>query len=319
MAPTKKVVVKKAVAKPSKRSPEERLLALLEDPRYASLTKFLKRQGMLDDLRGDEVSVEFVPPPRKGTKEWSPDSEADVLVFEEPCHIKGTLRTNAGDEEATRTLIFLGGVRAKNLFVDDNTETYCFGPCEIDDLFFAAAMDSGFFSFTAISAKVMVGGNGDSWATVVAGSATFDVIDDHVEGKVDGKKIVAQRRKVRAADVVIEDLLEDGEFDRELLLEALDTTSEFLRKEKAAPRAEAKAPIAKAPAKKPSARRFELIGGGSSKFWEISLAGASLTTRFGRIGTEGQSASKSFVSASEAAKAYEKLVSEKTKKGYQER
>ena len=35
-------------------------------------------------------------------------------------------------------------------------------------------------------------------------------------------------------------------------------------------------------------RRFEYIGGGSEKFWEIESAGASVTVHFGRMGTAGQ-------------------------------
>lgn len=80
--------------------------------------------------------------------------------------------------------------------------------------------------------------------------------------------------------------------------------------------ASAKVAAAKAPAAKGAARRFELVGGGSSKFWEITLAGDSLTTRFGRIGTDGQTSTKSFGSAESCKKEHDKLVAEKTKKGY---
>ena len=82
---------------------------------------------------------------------------------------------------------------------------------------------------------------------------------------------------------------------------------------------------AKAPAKttaapaKGKARRFELVEGSSSKFWEISLDGSSFTTRFGRIGASGQSSTKSFDSADKARKEYDKLVAEKTRKGYTEK
>jgi predicted DNA-binding WGR domain protein len=39
---------------------------------------------------------------------------------------------------------------------------------------------------------------------------------------------------------------------------------------------------------------LEFVGGGSSKFWEISVRGPEQTIRFGRIGSPGQTLSKSF-------------------------
>lgn len=67
------------------------------------------------------------------------------------------------------------------------------------------------------------------------------------------------------------------------------------------------------------ARYFELVDGKSSKFWEIQLDGASFTTRYGKIGTAGQRTLKEYASAALAQKEYEKLVAEKTKKGYVEK
>jgi DNA ligase-1 len=65
-------------------------------------------------------------------------------------------------------------------------------------------------------------------------------------------------------------------------------------------------------------RRFELVDGGSSKFWEIEVAGNAHTVRFGRIGTAGQSKTKEFPDAAAAQRAADALVAEKTKKGYLE-
>ncbi|HZF83672.1 MAG TPA: WGR domain-containing protein, partial [Burkholderiaceae bacterium] len=65
-------------------------------------------------------------------------------------------------------------------------------------------------------------------------------------------------------------------------------------------------------------RRFELIEGSSSKFWEIEQAGSELHIRWGRIGTAGQSQTKSFDDGTKATTALTKLVSEKTGKGYKE-
>ena len=65
--------------------------------------------------------------------------------------------------------------------------------------------------------------------------------------------------------------------------------------------------------------RYELKDGKSSKFWEIELDDSSFTTRWGRIGTAGQETSKDFDSRGEAKREYDKLVAEKTKKGYIEK
>jgi predicted DNA-binding WGR domain protein len=68
-----------------------------------------------------------------------------------------------------------------------------------------------------------------------------------------------------------------------------------------------------------SARRFEFVGGSSQKFWEISIAGNSFTVRFGRMGTAGQSQTKSFTDEEKAKREAEKLIAEKVKKGYVEK
>jgi uncharacterized protein (TIGR02996 family) len=63
--------------------------------------------------------------------------------------------------------------------------------------------------------------------------------------------------------------------------------------------------------------RYEFSEGTSNKFWEIELEGSSFTTRYGRIGTDGQETTKDFKSPAEAKKAYDKLIAEKEKKGYE--
>jgi predicted DNA-binding WGR domain protein len=67
------------------------------------------------------------------------------------------------------------------------------------------------------------------------------------------------------------------------------------------------------------ARYFEFVDGSSSKFWEIQLEGTSFTTRYGKIGTDGQSSMKEFDSDAKAKAQYDKLVAEKTGKGYLEK
>jgi predicted DNA-binding WGR domain protein len=96
-------------------------------------------------------------------------------------------------------------------------------------------------------------------------------------------------------------------------------------KKKAAPAKAAPAPkAAAAPAPAASkgdagARYFEFVEGTSSKFWEIALEGTSFTTRYGKIGTDGQQSLKEYASEAAAKKEYDKLVAEKTKKGYLEK
>jgi DNA ligase-1 len=66
-------------------------------------------------------------------------------------------------------------------------------------------------------------------------------------------------------------------------------------------------------------RYFECTEGGSSKFWEIVLDGKNLTTNWGKIGTAGQTKTKTFTDEAKAKTEYDKLVEEKTEKGYVEK
>ncbi len=66
-------------------------------------------------------------------------------------------------------------------------------------------------------------------------------------------------------------------------------------------------------------RHFEFVAGTSSKFWEVEVNGNEVTTHWGRIGTAGQSKTKSFADAEKASAAAAKLVAEKTKEGYVEK
>ena len=63
--------------------------------------------------------------------------------------------------------------------------------------------------------------------------------------------------------------------------------------------------------------RFEYREGGARKFWEISLAGASFTTRYGRIGTPGQEIQRDFHSAAAAQRELERLIREKLRVGFE--
>ncbi|HEX4794734.1 MAG TPA: DNA ligase [Humisphaera sp.] len=66
-------------------------------------------------------------------------------------------------------------------------------------------------------------------------------------------------------------------------------------------------------------RYFEFVDDKSNKFWEISQSGCDVTTRWGRIGSNGQSKTKSFAQASAAEAQASKLIEEKTAEGYEEK
>jgi DNA ligase-1 len=83
---------------------------------------------------------------------------------------------------------------------------------------------------------------------------------------------------------------------------------------KAKPVAEVKATPAAA-----GARYFEFVEGASSKFWELRLEGRSFTTRYEKIGTDGRVTKKDYDNGAKAAAEADRLISEKTKKGYVEK
>ncbi|MGZ5505951.1 MAG: WGR domain-containing protein [Limisphaerales bacterium] len=66
-------------------------------------------------------------------------------------------------------------------------------------------------------------------------------------------------------------------------------------------------------------RYLEFVSGSSQKFWEISVAGSSFTVRFGKIGTNGQTQTKTFGNDAMAKEQANRLVAEKFKKGYVEK
>ena len=66
-------------------------------------------------------------------------------------------------------------------------------------------------------------------------------------------------------------------------------------------------------------RTFEFRDGKSNKFWSIELQGKSFTVTFGRIGTKGQTQTKTFADQAKARKEHDKLVREKLAKGYVEK
>jgi predicted DNA-binding WGR domain protein len=67
-----------------------------------------------------------------------------------------------------------------------------------------------------------------------------------------------------------------------------------------------------------SPRRFEFSEGSSNKFWTVWVEGTSLMTKYGKIGASGSQTVKDFGTAEKVQKEYDKIVAEKTKKGYEE-
>lgn len=63
--------------------------------------------------------------------------------------------------------------------------------------------------------------------------------------------------------------------------------------------------------------RYEFNDGKSAKFWDIEIEGDSFTVRYGRIGTDGQTSTKTFDSEEKAQSEADKLIKSKTKKGYE--
>lgn len=65
-------------------------------------------------------------------------------------------------------------------------------------------------------------------------------------------------------------------------------------------------------------RTFQFSDAKSHKFWSIAVSGDSFTVTFGKVGTSGQTQTKTFASPEKAQAEADKLVREKEKKGYRE-
>lgn len=63
---------------------------------------------------------------------------------------------------------------------------------------------------------------------------------------------------------------------------------------------------------------FSDPNGAEHKFYEVTVDGADLTIRYGRIGTEGQSSTKAFPDAAKAQAEADRKIREKRKKGYED-
>ena len=65
-------------------------------------------------------------------------------------------------------------------------------------------------------------------------------------------------------------------------------------------------------------RTFQFSDAKSHKFWNIDVQGNSFTVTYGKIGTAGQTQTKTFATPAQAQAQADKLITEKTKKGYVE-
>ncbi|MDR3266264.1 MAG: WGR domain-containing protein [Tannerella sp.] len=65
-------------------------------------------------------------------------------------------------------------------------------------------------------------------------------------------------------------------------------------------------------------RTFIYTDDKSGKFWAIETVGTTFTVTFGKLGTDGQKSEKSFATDDKCQKVADKLIAEKTKKGYVE-
>ncbi len=65
-------------------------------------------------------------------------------------------------------------------------------------------------------------------------------------------------------------------------------------------------------------RTFQYSDAKSHKFWNIAVSGNSFTVTYGKVGSAGQSHTKTFVSPEKAQAEADKLIREKRKKGYVE-
>ena len=109
----------------------------------------------------------------------------------------------------------------------------------------------------------------------------------------------------------------DAEGPSDLSSAGSKTTKKKTKKRRTKKKAAAKAEPASPPPE--GERYFELVDDKSNKFWAISLDGVSYTARYGRIGSNGQSKTKEAASEAAAQAAVDKLIAQKTGKGYLEK
>jgi len=61
---------------------------------------------------------------------------------------------------------------------------------------------------------------------------------------------------------------------------------------------------------------LEMDSSSGGKFWEVEVSGTDVITRYGRVGSDGATSTKSFASEEKAEKEAAKLIRQKKSKGY---
>jgi predicted DNA-binding WGR domain protein len=156
-----------------------------------------------------------------------------------------------------------------------------------------------------------------------SGQTTIKSWKDNAEAKKEYEKLIGEKTKKGYELVGGGKSAASGDDDEDEDDDDDEDEAPAPKKKAAKPAAKA-AKVAAKPAAKPAAaapkgaRYFEFSEGTSNKFWEITMSGTDVKTRYGKIGTPGQQTLKEFGDAAAAKKEYDKLVHEKTKKGYEE-
>ena len=65
-------------------------------------------------------------------------------------------------------------------------------------------------------------------------------------------------------------------------------------------------------------REFRFLQGTSDKFWRVGVFESDLVVEYGRTGSKGQRVLKTYDNPERAKREAEKLILEKTSKGYEE-
>ena len=164
--------------------------------------------------------------------------------------------------------------------------------------------------------------NGKAFTTTygkigTSGQTSIKTWKDNAEAKKEYDKLVAEKVKKGYKPAGGNGAAADDDDDDE------DEAPAPKKKAAAAPAKKA-APAKAAPAKPAKGggtttpRYFEFSEGSSNKFWEVWTVGTELRTKYGRIGAAGSTTVKDFGTAEKVQKEYDKIVAEKTKKGYEE-
>ena len=113
-------------------------------------------------------------------------------------------------------------------------------------------------------------------------------------------------------------LARDSEIQDPAILDQIRILSRIVPDTVAKPQRKTKAAKAKKSVRAVQTRYFQYSDDKSNKFWEVTVDGNDVTVRYGRIGADGRKQVKSFSNNSEAQSHANKLIEQKTNKGYSE-